>query len=78
MVYRFVRSPEELECYDIFDENDVLIDCAAYKFEAEALVKILNENNHDCFKHAVHKTDDEGILGDYYECGKCGEFLQVG
>ena len=52
MVYRFVRSPEELECYDIFDENDVLIDCVAYKSEAEALVKILNE---------------EGILEDYYE-----------
>jgi len=41
-------------------------------------LKSWQSDNHDCFKHAVHKTDDEGMLGDYYECGKCGEFLQVG
>ena len=42
MTYHFVRSPETIECYDIFNENDVLIDCVAYKEEAEVLVNILN------------------------------------
>ena len=32
---------------------------------------------HDCFEHAVHHHGD-GVLGDYYDCGKCGEFVQAG
>jgi hypothetical protein len=40
--YHFVRSPEKIECYDIFDEDDVLVDCVAYKEEAAKLVSTLN------------------------------------
>ena len=34
-------------------------------------------NAHDCVDHAVHHYGD-GVLGDYYECGKCGSFVQAG
>ncbi len=38
------------------------------KFERIAL------KGHDCDDHSVHKFDGN----DYYECGRCGELLQVG
>lgn len=35
------------------------------------------EVDHNCMEHAVHYTTD-GALGDAYDCGRCGAFLQVG
>jgi hypothetical protein len=33
--------------------------------------------DHDCWDFAEHYTTD-GPLGDAYDCGRCGAFLQVG
>ena len=50
MTYHFYRSPEKTECYDICDENDVLIDCVAYKENAEISVNILNTTGLSFYK----------------------------
>ncbi len=34
------------------------------------------KKGHDCDEHSEHRRG--GRLGDYYECGRCGELLQVG
>ena len=50
--------------------------CDTLNAEAEAEEQErLSDKGHDCYDHVVHGHDGQR---DYYECGKCGELLQVG
>lgn len=53
---------------------------AMAKERSEAEEKRLREKGHDCNDHLVHQTYDRGngVLGDSYVCGICGDLIQVG